>query len=71
MGAVGHAMRIAPAGFQRRCVFVRGKRTRDSLDSRNAYGRAVPERDRTAMVSPLLMVPSMFTSERKLVASAA
>ena len=34
-------------------------------------GRALPERDRTMVVSPALMVASSFTSERKLVASVA
>jgi hypothetical protein len=35
----------------------------------DCYGRNVPERERTTVVSPLLMKPSAFTSERKLVAS--
>ena len=42
-------------------------RTRRACCAR-CYGRAVPDRDRTAMVSPLLRKPSAFTSERKLVA---
>ena len=36
-----------------------------------AYGRNVPARDFTMEESPLLTVPSVFTSERKLVAPAA
>ena len=37
----------------------------------STYGSAVPDLARTRVVSPLLTKPSMFTSERKLVASLA
>ena len=40
------------------------------FNRRPAYGKAVPERVRTTSVSPLLTKPSVFTSERKLIASA-
>ena len=48
---------------KRRCLF------RSRSDGRDAYGRNVPERVRTIVTSPLLTKPSVFTSERKFVAS--
>lgn len=46
-----------------------GKEFPEGEAVRRDYGRAVPDLDFTAVVSPLLRLPSVFTSERKLVAS--
>ena len=43
----------------------------DSIAAQPSYGKNVPDRARTIVVSPLLMKPSVFTSKRKLVASVA
>ena len=52
-----------------RCCF--GSSRRKSTRSGCDYGTELPDLARTAVVSPLFTKPSIFTSERKLVASVA
>jgi hypothetical protein len=49
-------------------IWSRGQAQR-TPPSTGPYGRNVPDLARTTVVSPLLMKPSAFTSERKFVAS--